>query len=149
MKPLRKWPIVRTLLGKNGAGKKLNKVLPFRKQREVLSSIIRGAADVAPVPKAKDAALREKIETIRDIAEQAKFERAGAAAEKAVLTIADLLDDGQLNDSAELSPRLRKQIRLGSSYLLFGLIVYEVVGVFAGWPGVMSYLSYLMEAMHG
>jgi hypothetical protein len=144
MKPVREWPIVRTILGKNRAGKKLNKVLPFRGAREVIGSVIRGAADLSPVPNAKDASVREKAEKIYSIARKVRLDQVHGKAEDALLEIHDLLDDGQLNDSAELSPEARKKIRLGSSVGFFSLMGYEVAAVIAGWPSVLEYLLLIM-----
>ncbi len=139
MKPFRKWPIVRTFLGKNSEGKKLNKVLPFRKQREFIGAAIRGIADVSPVPNAKDASVREKLEKIYAITRKLQLDTVQGKAVEAIGQIHDLVDDGQLNDSAELSPETRKKVRLISSFLFFGLLGYEAVAVFVGSPSVINF----------
>ena len=141
MKPLRKWPIIRTILGKNSAGKKLNQILPLKSQREALSQVVRGVADVAPVPNAKDATIREKVEKIKAITQDAQALNTTTKAADAIKTINDLLDDGQLNDSYTLSPEVRKKIRLASAVFTWLLIVYEVVAVVAGWPSVLTIVS--------
>lgn len=144
MKPFRKWPIIRTLMGKNGTGKKLHQVLPFKGAREVLGSVVRGAADLSPIPNAKDASTREKLEKVYQLTKVVQLSKVQGRAEDVMLQINDLLDDGQLNDSAELSPEARKKIRLFTSFTFFGGIAYEVIATLTGAPSVLNYFQFLI-----
>ncbi len=138
MKPFKDWPIVRTILGKNSVGKKLHQLLPLKKPREVIGAVLRGASDLSPVPNAKDASIREKAEKIYRLTSQLKA--AGPVQDKAVEAVEaihDLLDDGVINDSAELSPEQRKTIRVYTSFGIFMLGAYEVLAVLFGWPSVL------------
>ena len=144
MKPLREWPIVRTILGKNGAGKKLHQILPFPKVREALGSVLRGVADLSPIPNDKDASVREKAEKIYALAKSVKLDQLQDNAVNAIEDIHDLLDDGVINESSSLAPETKRTIRLATSYGVFGVGIYEAAAVIAGWPSVIKYVLLIL-----
>ncbi|MEP0004583.1 MAG: hypothetical protein ABJ387_03480 [Balneola sp.] len=144
MKPFRKWPIVRTILGDNSSGKKLNKALPFPKVRGVIGSVFRGVADLAPTPNNKDALIREKAEKALAIVKAVKLDKVQDSAVEALQDLHDLLDDGLINDSVELSPEARATTRLLSSYAFFGWIVYEILAVIFGWSSFLKIALFLI-----
>lgn len=145
MRPLRNWPIIRTITGKNSAGRRLHKILPFPATRERIAAIIRGIADLSPVPNAKDASVREKAERIQEIIKLTPVNIAQERAIEAVEEIRDLLDDGLLNDSAAISPAERATIRKVTSIAVWCVLIYEGLAALIGWPSVLSYLTFILN----
>ena len=122
----------RTARGETPLGKTLHQVLPFKKARSVAGEVLKGAADIAPVPNAKSAKIIAKANTVKDKLGDIKEKNTKAEILELVKDAYDLLDDGQLNDSADLNPETRRKIRLVSSVLFFGIVVYEVIAIFTG-----------------
>lgn len=139
MKAVRHWPIIRTIAGKNGAGKKLHKILPFKAQRERVGAVVSGILDLSPIPNDKSATIEEKAATIYGITKSLPVDLAEDQAIETIQSIKDILDDGLINDSAEISAQERATIRKVTSWLVWLLLAYEGLAVLMGWPSIMNY----------
>ena len=134
------------ITGKAKAGQVLNKVLPFRKSREAVGEIIKGAKDLVPVAQVKDATIVRDAEKAKQLLadlpdDYAKlndlFKTSPDLVTRKLYDIKDLLDDGRLNDSAEgLSPEAKFKIRIATSVSLGAAVIYQIAAYFFGWPSL-------------
>lgn len=144
------------ITGKAKVGQTLNKVLPFRKSREAIGEVIKGAKDLVPTIQAKDASVvrdAEKMKILvndlpKDYAElNMLFKKSPDLLINKLYEIRDILDDGRLNGSAEgLTPDAKYKLRLATSGILLLSVIYEIAAYFMGWPHLP--LSQILELIN-
>lgn len=123
-----------TIEGKTKVGGILHEVLPFKKTRSAIGSVISGVKKATPLPEVKDLAVRETVNEVDtklgDLALEANNHDQIDSGEliSKINEVRDVLDDGKMNDSPDdLKPGTKKLItQITSAIPLLTYIVYVI-----------------------